>query len=222
MPADQRRSAWRFRSAYRRWRRLYSALAQAKRNPTPLAHQVESQIWWDLRQFDEALGEAEQAVALDPNDPEGYLAMAWALIFAGRPEAAISFAESAIRLDPHFPANYRFALGTAQLMLENYTSAETTLKSAFELNPGVMEIQAPLTVAYAHLGRQEEARVALQEYTDFLIINQPIITKYMEFWPFQREADVRLFGGGLVKAGLCCDDRLETYIGLIRQGGTLE
>ncbi len=198
------------------------SLEQAKRNPTPLAHQVASQFWWDLRQFDRALAEAEQAVALDPNDPEGHLAMAWALIFAGRAEAAIASAESAMRLDPYFPASYRFALGTAQLMLERYTAAEATLKSAFELNPGELEIQAHLAVAYAHLGRQEEARVALQEYTDFLIINQPIISKYMEFWPFKREADVRLFGGGLVKAGLCCDDRLETYIDLIRQGGTLE
>ena len=197
-------------------------LEQAMRNPTPLAHQIDSQIWWDLRQFDKALGEAEQAVALDPNDPEGHLAMAWALIFAGRAEAAISFAESAIRLDPYFPANYRFALGTAQLMLERYTAAETTLKSAFELNPGEMEIQAPLAVAYAQLGQKEEARAALQKYTDFWILWAPRIRTHMEFWPFKREADIRLFGGGLVKAGLCCDDQLEVYIGSLRQGGTLE
>jgi hypothetical protein len=44
----------------------------------------------------------------------------------------------------------------------------------------------------------------------------------MTFWPFKREADIRLFGGGLVKAGLCCDEQLETYIGKLRQGGTLE
>ncbi len=197
-------------------------LTQAKRNPTPLAYQVESQFWWDLRQFDQALAEAEQAVTLDPNDPEGHLAMAWALIFAGHAEAAIASAESAMRLDPYFPASYRFALGTAQLMLERYTAAEATLKSAFELNPGEMEIQAPLAVAYAQLGQKEEARVALQKYTDFWIHYSPKIVTHMEFWPFKREADVRLFGGGLVKAGLCCDDQLEAYIGLIRQGGPLE
>jgi len=33
---------------------------------------------------------------------------------------------------------------------------------------------------------------------------------------------VRLFGGGLIKAGLCCEDRLETYYCNLRQGGTLE
>jgi tetratricopeptide (TPR) repeat protein len=197
-------------------------LARAKRNPTPLAHQVESLIWSDYRQFDKALVEAEQAVALDPNDPEGHLAMAWALVFAGRPEEAISFAENAIRLDPYFPANYRFALGTAQLMLERYTAAETTLKGAFELNLGEMEILAPLAVAYAQLNKNEKAKAALQKYTDYWINWAPKIVTHMTFWPFKREADIRLFGGGLVKAGLCCDDQLETYIISLRQGGTLE
>ncbi len=148
--------------------------------------------------------------------------MAWALIFAGRAEAAIAYVDNAIRLDPYFPANYRFALGTAQLMLERYTAAETTLKSAFELNPGETEILAPLAVAYAQLGQKEEARVALQKYTDSYILVQPRIDTHMTSWPFKREVDFRRFGGGLVKAGLCCDDRLETYIVSLRQGGTLE
>ena len=103
-----------------------------------------------------------------------------------------------------------------------YTAAETKLKSAFELNPGEMEILAPLTVAYAQLGQKEEARAALKKYTDFWILYAPRIVTHMEFWPFKREADIRLFGGGLVKAGLCCDDQLEEYISSLRQGGTLE
>jgi hypothetical protein len=44
----------------------------------------------------------------------------------------------------------------------------------------------------------------------------------MEWWQFKREADFRLFGEGLIKAGLCCDDQLEAYIARLRQGGTLE
>ena len=148
--------------------------------------------------------------------------MAWALIFAGRAEAAIAPAESAIRLDPRFPANYRFALGTAQLMLERYDAAETTLKSAFELNPGDVEILAPLAVTQAQLGQKEEANAALKKYSGLWNYYTPDFATHMGFWPFKREVDIRLFGGGLVKAGLCCDDRLETYIGNLRQSGTLE
>ena len=40
-----------------------------------------------------AISEAERAVELDPNDPEGHLAMAWAQIFAGHAEAALELRE---------------------------------------------------------------------------------------------------------------------------------
>jgi hypothetical protein len=85
-----------------------------------------------------------------------------------------------------------------------------------------MEILAPLAVAYAQLGQREEARAALQRYTDFWVLYAPRVDTHMKFWPFKREVDFRLFGGGLVKAGLCCDEQLEVYIGSLRQGGTLE
>ena len=57
------------------------------------------------------------------------------LIFAGRAEAAIASAENGVQLDPYFPGSYLFALGTAQLMLNRYTAAETILTRALGLNP---------------------------------------------------------------------------------------
>jgi len=36
------------------------------------------------------------------------------------------------------------------------------------------------------------------------------------------QAVVRLFDGGLIEAGLCCEDQFEAYIATLRQGGTLE
>jgi len=107
-------------------------------------------------------------------------------------------------------------------MLERYTAAAATLKSAFELNPRDAEILAPLAVAYAQLGQKEEAATALQKYSDNWVYYTPNFASHMGFWPFKREADIRHFGGGLVKAGLCCADQLETYIGSLREGGTLE
>jgi tetratricopeptide (TPR) repeat protein len=198
-------------------------LRQAMRNPTPLAHQVESQISWDYRQFERALAEAEQAVALDPNDPEGHLAMAWALIFSGHAEAAIASTKTAIRLDPNFPGSPLFALGTAQLMLERYDEAQATLQRALAFIPEDLGIMVPLSIAYVRTGQQEEAKAALQTYIDdFTIWTSPKIETYMPWWPFKREVDVRLFGGGLIKAGLCCEDQFEAYIANLRLGGTLE
>ncbi len=79
-----------------------------------------------------------------------------------------------------------------------------------------------MTVAYGHLEKQEEARATLKQYTEFLILYAPRVETYMEQWPFKRETDMRLFGSGLVKAGLCCEEGLEAYIDLVRRGGTLE
>jgi adenylate cyclase len=197
-------------------------LRQAMRSPTPLAHQIESQFSWEFRQFDRALKEAKQAVALDQNDPAGHLAMAWALVYAGRAEAAIASTKTGIRLDPNFPGSHLFALGTAQLMLERYDAAETTLKRALAFNPENLEILAPLAIAYARTGKQDEAKAALQKYIDVWILWGQKIETYMTFWPFKREADNRLFGGGLIKAGLCCEESFEEYISNLRKGGTLE
>jgi TolB-like protein/class 3 adenylate cyclase/Flp pilus assembly protein TadD len=197
-------------------------LKQAMRSPTPLAHQIESQFSWEYRQFDRALKEAKQAVALDQNDPAGHLALAWTLIFAGRAEVAIASTETGVRLDPNFPGSYLFALGTAQLMLERYDAAETTLKRALAFSPEDLEILAPLTIAYARTGKQEEAKATLQKYTDVWILWGKKIETYMTWWPFKHEADIRLFGGGLIKAGLCCEESFEEYISRLRKGGTLE
>jgi TolB-like protein/class 3 adenylate cyclase/Flp pilus assembly protein TadD len=197
-------------------------LRQAMRNPTPLAHQVESQVSWDYRQFDRALREAGQAVALNHNDPAGHLALAWALIFAGNAEAAIASAEIAMRLDPNFPGSSFFALGAAQLMLERYEEAQATLQRALAFRPNEFGIMLPLSIAYARTGQQAEARAALQTFDENLTLNAPKIETYMPWWPFRRETDVRLFGGGLIKAGLCCEKQFEAYVENLRQGGTLE
>ena len=148
--------------------------------------------------------------------------MAWALIFSGRAEASILSTKTAIRLDPNFPGSPLVALGTAQLMLERYDEAQTTLQRALAFRPGDLGIVVPLGIAYARTDQQEEAKAALQNFGDFLIFTSPKIENYMPWWPFRREADVRLFGGGLIKAGICCEDQFEAYIANLRQGGTLE
>jgi adenylate cyclase len=197
-------------------------LSQAMRNPTPLAHQIESQMSFNFRQFEKALSEAKQAIALDPNDPEGYLAKAWALIYAGRAEEAVALAETGMQLDPYYPASHLYVLGMAQLMMQQYTKAEAVLERALGLNPENKNMLLPLTVAYVHLDKRDQARDALKQFIDFFILYAPKIETYIEWWPFKREVDIRFFGGGLITAGLCCEEQLEAYIDRVRRGGTLE
>ena len=144
-------------------------LEHAMKHPTPLAHQVESQLAWDYRQFEKALSEAAKAVALNPNDPEGHLAMAWALIFAGRAAEAIASAESGMQLDPYSPAPHLYVLGMAHLMQRNYMEAEVALNRSFGLDPENKNLLLPLSVTYVHLDKQEEAQDAIKRFSDFFI-----------------------------------------------------
>jgi len=55
------------------------------RDPTPLTHQVASAMLLHTKQYDEAIAEAKRAITSDPNDADGYVALANALSFTAGP-----------------------------------------------------------------------------------------------------------------------------------------
>ncbi len=194
----------------------------AMRNPSPLSHRVLSAMHWDYRQFDDAIAEAERAIALDPNDPDGHVALAWALNFSGQSQAGMTAVETAMRLDPRRPGAYMYVLGMTRFGLGQYGSAVTALQRAYERNPENRVLNVPLAAAYAKFGRLDDARNALKRYTEVWASFTTTVDSIMGWWPFRRETDIRSFGGALVKAGLCCEKHLEEYIERVRQGGTLQ
>lgn len=137
-------------------------LKDALKYPTPFAHQVASK-WYVILQFpEEAIVEAARGIALDPNDPVGYAAMATALIYAGKPEEAIDFINKAIRFDPHNMPNYLFSLGMAHFGMEQFQQSVKDFERAFKLNPELGLVQrAYLAAAYMHLGDREKAVLQL-------------------------------------------------------------
>lgn len=144
-------------------------LKEALKFPTTLAHQVASK-WYVILLFpEEAMASAEKAIALNPNDAVGYEAMAWALIYSGKPENAIEFVNRAIRLDPLNIANYFYTLGTAHFGMEEYQNAVSFYEKAFKLNPELGLVQrAYLTASYAYLGLdgKVKAEVDIPEIRD--------------------------------------------------------
>ncbi len=198
----------------------------AMKHPTPLAHKVTSARSWDFRQFDDAIVEAERAIALDPNDADGHVALAWALIFSGRPREAVDAVDQAMRLDPLRPGAYMYVLGMARLVLRQYEDSVPLLERARERRPDYGEINLPLVVAYTNLGRHEKAEAALKRYTEIqtqtFSYKRSKVDGVMSWIPFKRETDIRHFGGALVQAGLCCVELLNQYIKHLRLGGTLQ
>jgi TolB-like protein len=139
-------------------------LKEALNYPTPLAHQVASK-WYIILLFpEEAIAEAERAIALDSNDAVGYTAMAGALIYSGKPEEAVDFVNKAMRLDPHNKANYLYTLGLAHFGMEQFQEAVSFFERAFKLNPEIGLVQrAYIAAAYVHLGQKEKAMAELDK-----------------------------------------------------------
>jgi TolB-like protein/class 3 adenylate cyclase len=139
-------------------------LQTARDDPTPLAHQVASKWFRILLYPEEAVAEAERAIALDPNDADGYMAMADALIYSGKPEEAVDFVKRAMRLDPHNIANHLYTLGLAHFGMEQFKEAASFFERAFKLNPEMGSVQrAYLSASYGYLGQKEKARTELDK-----------------------------------------------------------
>jgi TolB-like protein/class 3 adenylate cyclase/Flp pilus assembly protein TadD len=171
---------------------------------TSLVHQVASAMNLFRRKYDEAIYEANRAIALDPNDHRSHWIMAWALIYAGSPEDAVEFAKTAMRLDPHYAAPNLFLLGLAYFAMGQMEEAVNMFERAITHNPELRGLSAPLAAAYAHLGRDQEARLALVYYR-----NEwswwgwsPDLLRVMQFFPFKDPEVADRLADGLLKAGL--------------------
>jgi tetratricopeptide (TPR) repeat protein len=162
--------------------------------------------WRDGR-YDAAIAEAESAIALNPSDSAGYVAMAEALIFGGRTEEAFEYVERAMRLDP-FSAVNLYLLGLGHFSLGQLEKAATLFERALERSPLNRSWKAPLAAIYAHMGRAEEARAALGDYGGGYYTVQDI----MDLWPFKDAEVAERFAIGIVKAGVCCGEKLEQYL----------
>jgi len=88
---------------------------------------------------------AERAIALDPNNADGYHGLAGVLnLFGERTTEAIALEEKAIRLNPRYPMEYAFQLGWGYRLVGRYEEAIAALKQALLRNPNWL-------FAYLHL-----------------------------------------------------------------------
>jgi adenylate cyclase len=198
-------------------RRGRKHLRMAMRNPTPTAYRAASFIEVYDGQYEAAIASAERAISLDPNDSGSHEDMAFALIMAGRSEEAFDYIEKAMRLDPHNLANPLYCIGLAHFSLKEFEEAANSLERALTYSPRHFYYLSCLISAYGHLGRQKEAKTALNLYirTLFPVENmyspeyggwtrRDIILsfEYHPYPPFKDAVMTDLFDDGLVKAGI--------------------
>jgi len=176
-------------------------LKQAMKNPTSLAHSLNANLLLYLRQHGEAVSEAERALALDPNNPTCNSYMGWALLNSGKPKEAIDFFNRAMRLDPHNPGRYVLNSGIAQFYMGNLEEAANLIEKARRINPEYTGGAILLASIYGLLGREKEARAAL-ETSNKLSGSESKLSGTMYFFPFKDRAVADRFAEGLIKAGI--------------------
>ena len=176
-------------------------LKEALKNPTSIAYLVNAHHYLARRQHEEAVFELERTLALDPNNPASYAAMGHTLLLSGRPREAVDFINRAIRLDPLNPGHYLYLLGSAQFCMGNLEEAAALIEKGLRINPELTRSASWLTATYGLLGREKEARAALEIYSKGRAA-EPRIRNIMYFFPFNNPALADRFAEGLIKAGV--------------------
>jgi hypothetical protein len=175
-------------------------LQNAMRKPTSIAHNVSAQMNLYRRQHEKAISEIEKALSLDPNDPSCLQTMAFILNMTGRPKEAMEFIEKGMRLDPHNPSRYLWLLGWTHFNREGFAEAAHSIEKAVRLNPENVGIKMQLGAFYGLLGRDQEAREAVDACRGVFHVGD--VAWNMFFYPFTGRRHADRYAEGLLKAGV--------------------
>jgi adenylate cyclase len=142
---------------------------------------------------------ADRAVALNPNSFWAWNFRGWVYRVAGLPEEAILSFERAIRVSPVDPWLYNTltGMGYAFIELRRFDEAIVAGKKALRQNPSFPVAYRCLASAFAHLGRDAEAREAAARLLEL----DPAFT-ISSFIARGGQSNAKLTIEGLRKAGL--------------------
>ncbi len=171
----------------------------AMQSPTSLAYLVLSKLKLYRRQYEEAIEDCKQAMILDPNNPMCHSYMGIVYTFAGRPMEAMGFHRRAMRLDTENAALYLYQWGLAHFYMGQIEEAVTIMERARDKNPEIRVYAAILALAYAQLGKKEDAVEAINNYYKTWLV-LPTLRRAMYFWPFKDHEVEQRFAKGLLEA----------------------
>ena len=149
--------------------------------------------------IESALEMADRAVALNPNSFGVWLARGWVYRNAGLPEEAVRSFERANRMSPVDPLLHRsfMGMGTALIELRRFDEAIVAGKNAQRQKSSYGPVYGCLASAFAHLGRETEAREAVARLLEF----DPAFT-ISAFIARGGQSNAKLLIEGLRKVGL--------------------
>ena len=208
------------------WHKGLDYLELAKKYPTPLSHTAEAIRSAYDGQAQAARLDAGLAIALDPNDPEAQIAMAWALTISGEPAEALNSVATAMRLNPNYPSHYALARGAALFTMGDLKQAAEVLGNALSKNPIANVLLVPLSSILAQLGRREEARKTLLKIRPGAeqqeIENFPDVYAFPFHWDDKHASVRERLNDGLRVAALPLDVTVLSLEATLRTGNLFE
>jgi TolB-like protein/Tfp pilus assembly protein PilF len=141
-----------------------------------VAHYSKSYVLIGQNRHEQAISEAECALALNPSIIDAYSALLCAYNYLSRPDRALELADEAIRLSPRDPwLNVFFHhKGWAFFMKQQYEPAIDWLRRSEHSNPFTDLL---LASALALTGRPAEAKKALDRYRVHPVVNTTTIAQ---------------------------------------------
>lgn len=115
----------------------------------------------ELEEYDRAIEYHERAIQLDPANHEAYVNKGVVFRLIGEFDAAEECYEKAIELEPDYPEAYA-SLGALAIFQDDPERAIEVLEKAIQLDPTLAVSHANLAIAYAAVGRFDEADQALK------------------------------------------------------------
>ena len=143
-----------------------AALAALKADSEdPWAHNALGSVLFSTRRLDDALGEYELALQLNPNFSLAQSYYGLALCYCGRWQEADAAARRAIRLSPRdpFQAIYHGVAAYAQFVGRNYDEAISLSREAIRQRGDFVGAWRVLTMAAAMAGQADVASTALKD-----------------------------------------------------------
>ena len=144
--------------------------------------------------------EAELAIAANPNHTNTLNSIAWRKLGCGDREEAVALAYRTLELNP-LPLPYVYSLLGIDCYIErDYTCALENARRG--VTPGSFWSYIHMAIALAELGREAEARAAVEEV---LALEPDFVAKFwpaVDYWFFGQPELIERFVSSLAKAGL--------------------
>jgi adenylate cyclase len=166
-----------------------------------VAHRALSIGYLFAAQHTAAISEARRAIELNPSFAGAYHALGVALFSDGQPHEAIDALTRAIRISPNDPIMFEFlgAMSFAYFLAGDYEKSVEIARSSSQKAPQYPIAHRTMASALAHLGRINEAHIALQEFLK--LSPQFSIEAARHSPPLRNDSDFERHIEGLRKAG---------------------